>query len=41
MKRIQVTVWQSPEEVIETAHGPVPFGIWCELERWRFPAHGV
>ena len=36
MKRIQVTVWQSPDEVIETARGPMPFGIWLELERWRF-----
>ncbi len=40
MKRIQVTVWQSPEEVIETARGPMPFGIWVELERWRFTRAG-
>ena len=40
MKRIQVTVWQSPEEVIETAHGPMPFGIWLALEHWRFTRAG-
>ena len=40
MKKIQVTVWQSPDEVIDTARGPMPFGIWCELERWRFARAG-
>ena len=40
MKRIQVTVWQSPEELVETAHGPMPFGIWLALEHWRFTRAG-
>ena len=39
-KQIQITVWEKPGEVVSTAHGPIPFRLWCELERWRFAQAG-
>ena len=40
MKKIQVTVWQKPDELIQTARGPIPVRLWCEMERWRFARAG-
>jgi len=34
-KQIQITVWEKPGAIIHTAQGPIPFRLWCELERWR------
>lgn len=31
-KRIQITVWEKPGEVMQTAYGPMPFRLCCELE---------
>ncbi|HRZ13063.1 MAG TPA: hypothetical protein P5567_11490 [Kiritimatiellia bacterium] len=39
-KKIQITGWHQPDELVETSRGPMPFGIWLELERWRFTRAG-